>query len=48
MQRVVDDCLALDSNRLARMGVFSEGRLSGVNPDQRALISSSRCLRNSL
>jgi hypothetical protein len=31
MKRVVDDCLALDANRLARIGVFGEGRRSSVN-----------------
>jgi hypothetical protein len=30
MQRTIDDCLALDANRLAKMGVFNEGRHSSV------------------
>jgi hypothetical protein len=30
MQMIVDDCLALDSNRLAKMGVFNEGARAGV------------------
>jgi hypothetical protein len=30
MQWVVEDCLVLDANRLAKMGVFSEGRRSSA------------------
>ena len=30
MRKVVDDCLALDANKLAKMGIFREGSRSGV------------------
>lgn len=38
MQAVAEDCLALDANRLARIGVFTEGRLSSVKWESEANI----------